>query len=192
MSGETIGALRVLPMKEIWYTAVESFSPSHNGWREYIEWANLPQLTEVIGLDAILCPSVVSELSKEDWEHVVTEDYLLDYFRDREYLEKRTGDVADKHILAVVLEPESEQRNRPIPSGDFIGYDLVERQTGISALTNCQGFPDSIDNEELNQYGLLSDYKRARQVQQALLDNHPNEPHADTDLWAVWKLKDGA
>lgn len=177
-------------MKELWFIAVETFGPSHEGWEKYIQWSKLTQLKEVVGLDCSLCPAVIRELSEEDWDHVVAENFLICYFRDREYLTSRTRDVADKHILGVVLEPDTDEESRLVSNGKFLGYDLIERQTNISALTNCQGFPESFDNRELNEFGLLPDYLRARQIQRALLTNNPEEPHANTDLWAIWKLQD--
>jgi len=35
----------------------------------------------------------------------------------------------------------------------FVGYDLIEEQTQISALTNCGGFPDVSATNELNRFG---------------------------------------
>jgi len=177
-------------MKELWFISVETFGPSNEGWEKYIQWSKLTQLKEVVGLDCSLCPAVIRELSEEDWDHVVAENFLICYFRDREYLTSRTRDVADKHILGVVLEPDTDERSRIVKDGEFLGYDLIERQTSISALTNCQGFPESFDNQELNEFGLLSEYLRARQIQHALSTNNPEEPHANTDLWAIWKLQD--
>ena len=72
----------------------------------------------------------------------------------------------------------------------FLGYDLIDSVSGISALTNCGGFSESFDNQELNRYGLISEYPRAKQIQTALLINNPDEPHADTEFWAIWKLEE--
>jgi hypothetical protein len=178
---------------EVWFVAVETFGPGDGGWHKYIEWSRLSQLTRVIGLDDSLCPSVIREPSDQDWRHLVTGDFLgVKYFRDRDYLVARTKAIKNKEVLAVVLEPDAEQRWRPVPDGQFLGYELLERRGTTSALTNCQGFPGSFDNRELNQYGLISDYDRAKQVQRRLLEENPGEPHADTDLWAIWRLHDDA
>jgi len=177
-------------MKELWFVAVEKFDPLHEGWKKYIEWSRLSQLKEVISLDCSLCPAVVREALEEDWDHIAEEVFIGFYFRDREYLMSRTKNTMDKNLLAVVLEPDSDNQTRNIERGCFIGYDLIERESGISALTNCGGFPESFENQELNEFGLIPEYLRAKEVQAALLINNPDEPHANTELWAIWKLEE--
>jgi hypothetical protein len=77
------------------------------------------------------------------------------------------------------------------PAGgfDFIGYDLVEEITQISALTNCGGFPDCFCNAELNRFGLLDRFDRATEIRRHLLEHHPKEPHANCELYAIWRLQ---
>ena len=179
-------------MKALWFIAVETFGPTHPGWSNYLQFSGLNQLREIVGLDALLCPTVLEEIKEDDWGHIVNEDHLLSYYTDLPYLLERSQAIVDKQLLAVVLEPESEQRFRDVGDGEFGGYDLVERHTGVSALTNCQGFPESFANDELNEWGLLSDFVRAKQVQVDLRRNNPEEHHANTDLWAVWRLQSGA
>ena len=64
---------------------------------------------------------------------------------------------------------------------------MIEQKTGISALTNCGGFPLAFRNEELNTVGLVSALKRVKQIQAALLLNYPTEPHAQCDVLALWR-----
>lgn len=177
-------------MKELLFVAVEKFDPSHEGWKKFIEWSKLLHLTEVISLDCSLCPPVVKKALAEDWNHIADEVFIGFYFRDRDYFMNRTKNIRNRNLLAVVLEPDSDDQTRNIEGGCLLGYDLIERDSGISALTNCGGFPESFDNEELNQFGLMPDYVRAKQVQVALLANNPDEPHANTELWAIWKLRE--
>lgn len=177
-------------MNELWFVAVAKFGSSHEGWKKFIEWSKLSQLREVIGLDCSLCPAMIKEASEEDWNHIVTEVFIGFYFRDREYLTNRTKNKINKNLLAVVLEPDSDDQARKIRGGHFLGYELIERESGISALTNCSGFPESFENQELNEFGLIPEYLRAKQVQTALLINNPDEPHANTELWAIWKLEE--
>lgn len=177
-------------MKEMWFVAVERFDPSDGGWKKYIEWSGLVQLREVISLDSMLCHLVIDDPLKEDYGHMPDETMDIFLFRDREYLADRVKNIANKHLLAVVLEPGPDDHDRQIQGGYFVGYDLVERDSGISALTNCGGFPVSFENQELNEYGLISEYGRAKKVQTALVINNPDEPHAQTELWAIWKLED--
>jgi len=60
----------------------------------------------------------------------------------------------------------------------FEGYDLVDVQYGMSALTNCGEFPEAFSNAELSEHGLLKSLDRANQVQKALADRYRNHDHA--------------
>ena len=71
-----------------------------------------------------------------------------------------------------------------------MGYDLIEEQTQISALTNCGGFPDVFRNDELNSVGLIENFDRGSEVQRLLARRHPEEPHAQCELYAVWRLNE--
>jgi hypothetical protein len=71
---------------------------------------------------------------------------------------------------------------------EFWGYDLVEGMTGVSALTNCGGFPDVFDNRELSCKGLLTSHARAMDVQSKLKANYPDEPHANCHVWAIFRV----
>ena len=62
-------------------------------------------------------------------------------------------------------------------------------QTGISALVNCGGFDRAFASTDLSYCGLLTDHARASEVQDLLRAEYPDEPHADYDLWAIWRMK---
>lgn len=51
---------------------------------------------------------------------------------------------------------------------ELLGYDLVEVDGSISALSNCGGFPDVFSNDELSRKGLLISHGRAQEVQSKL------------------------
>ncbi len=176
-------------MIEPWYIAVEPFSPSWgDGWTKYVEWSGLTQLEEVIGLDSSLCPCVIKKLEDEDWKHNVQEDYVIDFFRDLDYLQSRIEGVQRVSILAAVRNPQAECRDAfPSPHFRFKGYDLVEMGMGMSALTNCGGFPLAFRNDELSSVGLISELPRVLEIQAILLDKYPDEHHANCDVWALWR-----
>ncbi len=71
---------------------------------------------------------------------------------------------------------------------EFLGYDLVDVKGGVSALTNCGGFPDVFPNSELTIYGLLSNLDRAKEVASHLVLLHPDDPHAKCDVWAMFRM----
>ena len=174
------------------FIATERFD-SNDGekWTKYLDWARIPQLVEVVGLDSMLCPRIATELSDEDWNHIVCEDFRLNYFLHLDYLKHRTRDARRKNILGLYRNPETHIETSPATGHFcFTGYDLIEESTQISALTNCGGFPDVFQNDELNRFGLISDFGRGSEIRHQLSERHPEEPHADCELYAIWRLEE--
>ena len=97
---------------EVWYSAREKFDPKNgSGWDKYVQWAQLPQLKEVISLDTSLCPSMFRELIDEDWNHNIHQDHRISYFKDLDYVVGRIKEKKDAvNVLAVVFEPASDPR----------------------------------------------------------------------------------
>jgi hypothetical protein len=174
------------------YRIVERFDPTWQAaWTKYVEWSKLAHLTEVVGLDCCLCPAVVKANSAEDWEHVLYPEHLCEVFDDWQYAISRLPsdrDLRSLQVLAVLREPTQEQMLELPPAGfKLIGFDLIEERTCISALNNCGGFADVFRPEHLNERGLVSDLSSARDVRLRLREAHPEEPHADCAVWAVWR-----
>jgi hypothetical protein len=174
------------------FKATERFDPSDGErWQHYIQWANIPSLIEVISLDGSLCPVIGHELADDDWKHNVQENYRLHYFYDLKYLLQRTSHFSRRNILGLYRNPESHIEKPPAPGGFiYVGYDLIEEATQISALTNCDGFPESFSNGELNKYGLITHFDRAAAIKNSLSDLNPDEPHAQCEMYAIWKLNE--
>ena len=177
-------------MAETLFIATERFNPSNGEkWRKYFDWAKIPALTEVVSLDSILCGRLVEERCGEDWNHIVKADFRLDYFYHLDYLLSRVQDRKRRNILGLYRNTDVHIAESP-SSGDFIfkGYDLIEEQTQVSALTNCGGFPDVFDNTELNSCGLIGNFNRAREIRRLLAKKHPEELHAQCEMYAIWRL----
>jgi hypothetical protein len=172
------------------FVACERFDKSDGDrWRDYVNWAKIPALTEIVSLDTMLCPTVLPELSDADWQHNVQEDFRLNYFYDLDYLVRRVSGVERKNILRVYRNPDRHFNVSPGPGiFDFIGYDLIEEATQVSALTNCGGFPETFSNNELTQQGLIPDFSRASEIQKLLREHNPSEHHAHCELYAIWRL----
>ncbi|MBL7140620.1 MAG: hypothetical protein ISS74_06900 [Planctomycetes bacterium] len=176
------------------FVATERFDPSDaERWQEYCKCAQIPGLVEVVSLDMLLCPRLVKAIKRPDWDHIVIEDFRSDYFYHLDYLLKRVRRHTRRNILGVYRNPEAHITRPPGP-GDFafVGYDLIEEATQISAVTDCGGFPNAFSNQELNPCGLISDYARAAEVRIALREQYPDEPHADCELYAVWRLNESS
>lgn len=174
------------------FIATERFDPSdREKWQKYFEWAKIPALTEVVSLDCLLCPNLIGEILPEDWEHIVNADFRLNYFYHLDYLLNRVSDKPRRNILGLYRNPNAHIPTPPATGKfEFMGYDLIEEQTQISALTNCGGFPDVFANHELNSCGLLAQFERTNKVKTLLSQKHPEEPHAQCEMYAIWRLNE--
>lgn len=179
-------------MTELLFIATERFDPTDGEkWQKYFDWAKIPALKEIVSLDCLLCPHLVKEFTDEDWDHIVNENFRLDYFYHLDYLLNRVKDKPRRNVLGLFRNPNQHFTEFPT-TGDFsfIGYDLIDEQTQISALTNCGGFPDSFSKEELNVFGLITQFNRASVVRNTLAEKHPEEAHAQCELYAIWRLNE--
>ncbi len=175
------------------YSAVQRFDPAcGDNWTNFIEWCGLTQLREVISLDSVLCPTVIfiDELTAEDWQHVINENFKCHLFHDLDYMLGKVDGNDRVNVLALIQNP-TEDQVLSFSDGRFVfrGFDLVELQTGISALVNCSGFDNAFSRADLSDCGLLTDHATAASVQKRLRQEYPDEPHADCDVWAIWQMK---
>jgi hypothetical protein len=177
--------------KLVAFTAVEKFGPQNSkSWDKYIQWSKLSQLTEVVSLDGCLCANVLKDLIDEDWKHNVQEDFKTDLFWDLDYLLERVSKMTDLNILALVCEPATDAAKLFQDARfEFVGYDLVDQDISISALTNCGGFDLAFQPSELSYFGLLTDLVRAKEVKASLIEHYSMEHHAHCNIWAIWKMK---
>ena len=184
--------LRQNPRTAPLFKATERFDPSDGDrWQKYIEWAKIPALTEIVGLDGMLCPTLLAEIEHDDWNHIVNESFRLDYFYDLDYLLGRVAGLSRRNILGLYRNPEAHIDLAPAAGGfEFLGYELIEEMTQISALTNCGGFPNSFSNVELNNYWLICEFTRACAVRKSLALANPDEPHAQCEMYAIWRLNE--
>jgi hypothetical protein len=175
------------------FIATERFDPSNGeAWRKYFAWAKIPALKEVVSLDMCLCGNLVKKLTDEDWKHIASENcFGSGFFKDLDYLLRRVQNEERRNVLGLYRNPAEHISTAPL-NGDFtfVGYDLIEDATQISALTNCGGFPDAFSNEELNGCGLISEFERASEVKRLLLEKHPEDAHADCEMYAIWRLNE--
>ncbi len=109
------------------------------------------------------------------------------FFTNLDFLLAEVAQVPSKNILCVFREPTAIPSAPPRGVWEFIGYDLIDVVHGVSALTNCGGFPNAFDEAELSSHGLLTNLERARAVQQRLKEEYQAEPHADCHVWAIFR-----
>ena len=172
------------------FVAKRRFGPSAGeSWARYVAWSGLTQLTELVSLDEILCPTVPETLVAADWEHNVHADYQTSYFRSLEYLRQRVASEARLDILGLLQNPSAEGVERVLlPGFEFVGFDLLDVHGDVSALTNCGGFEGVFAGTELSERGLLTDLERAYQVQRGLGALSPAQSHTECHVWAIWRL----
>ena len=76
--------------------------------------------------------TTVEELSREDWDHNVQEDYVTFWFRNLDYLLHRTEEAPDRQILAGWREPTAGLDDGAVaatlaePRFRFQGYELLD------------------------------------------------------------------
>ncbi len=177
---------------QIWYTALECFdadSPYEFSWEKYKAWSKLTHLSELVSLDGLLHDLIFEPdyNSMEDWEFIITEgEWITPFFNSLEYVLEKTKDIPYFNLLAVRKSPNKTKLGIS-DVFEFVGYDLIEKDGNISALTNCGGFDESFLPSDLNEFGLISDWTLAKKIQADLIEHNPEEHHADCYLYEVWR-----
>ena len=180
------------------YTARQVFDQSTEkygkSWYEYIEWAQLTHLTEVVSLDGSLnrpIPELDYDLADADfWDHIHNDGkFLTGFFTSPDYVLRKTGTQSRFNLLTVVINPEQDCESVLLDGYEFVGYDLLEKDYGISVITNCFGLVGACLTTEVNALGLIDDYQLAFVIQKRLFENNPTVDHVDTNVIAIWRHK---
>ena len=101
---------------------------------------------------------------------------------------KSNSDFESQQIMAVIIRPQIDEASYLENKGfEFCGYDLVESETSISAITDCGAMFESIPYSKLTKFGLLPTYKDAVLTQLALVEECPYEHHAYCDIYEIWR-----
>ena len=163
-----------------------------SSWQQYKAWSRLRHLTELVSLDALLNETLVvpDYNNAADWTDIHVVDFCVTgFYESQEYVLRKANPMGKFNLLAAVIEPETTCAAVEIEGYEFAGYDLLDQDFYISALTNCGGFDDSFLPADLNRYGLIDDYTKVYAIKKLLLDNHPHNCHARTHVIAVWRHK---
>lgn len=178
------------------YTARDIYDKTYNedgrSWDKYIEWSKLTHLTELVSLDGMLNEILVTPDydNADDWNYIhILEEYQTGFFMTLDFVFKRLKPKDKFNLLTVVLEPDQDCKNLNVDGYEFVGYDLLDQDFSISALTNCGGFDETFLPADLNDKGLIDDFDKAYNIKERLLENNPDEHHADTNVIAVWRHK---
>jgi len=177
----------------IFYTAREPFNSQYGdgmSWQAYLEWSKLCHLRELVSLDNMLCPLAFKAdyESEEIYKFMpVDNGYGTDLFASMDFVLSHLKDKVVYNFLAVIKEPGEECRHVAIDGFEFQGYDLLDYDYEISALSNCGGFDETFLPDDLNQVGLITDYSKAAGIRRRLKENNPDEHHAECNLFALWR-----
>jgi len=161
-------------------------------WNGYIEWSKLAHLSELVSLDGMINETLVvpDYDDGDDWNFIHNDGkYLTHFYTSVDYVLKRMEPQDKFNLLTVVVAPDRDCKNISINGYEFVGYDLLDKEYGNSALTNCGGFDETFLGSDLNDKGLIDDFVKAYDIKKRLLENNPNEHHADTNVIAVWRHK---
>ena len=179
------------------YRVIERFDQGSQGsdpWNGYLAWSQLFPLEEVVGLDTCLCPTVLDGDLDEDEPHLAFPWHLRACFDDLSYALRRAKGFDEKRhqVLAVARELSAvEVAECELPGFRFLGFDLIEEPTEISALTNCGGFEGALSATDLSPFGLVPTAARAYTIRRRLAELFPDEDHACCAVWALWRREVG-
>jgi hypothetical protein len=180
----------------IYYTAREPYGKGYDSdvmaWKDYTEWSKLFHLTELVSVDLSLNEELFEpdRDNEEDWNYIVHDGYYeTGFYRSLDYVLRKMNPKERFNLLAVAINPSEDCKSVTLNDFEFLGYDLLDQEYTHSALSNCGGFDETFLPSDLNQFGLISDFEKAYDVQRRLLENNPDEHHADTNVIAIWRHK---
>lgn len=168
------------------YTLRERFTPeSVERWNSYVAFSGFEHIAELVTLDSMMCPDVITDLLDADWSHNVHADFRTTLFHDLGYLVSRESLNAARHqVLAIVERPDGTESS---PSNfTRCGFDIMDSCFGNSTLTNCGQIPEAFTPSMVNEFGLLSDGEAAIEVRDRMRAMHPDDPHlGECDVWFI-------
>ena len=116
---------------------------------------------------------------------------------NRRYMEEISEEKLEKDIKSfqkklrykeqiIYFEKYSEEGFVGREEFEFCGFDLMDDGLGTSAIVDCEDLNKSFV-DKLNKYGLLDCAEDAISAQKQLLIDYPDEYHADTQIYGVWR-----
>lgn len=180
----------------IYYTARERYGKGFDAdvmaWDDYIKWSKLFHLKELVSTDLSLNEELVEpdRNNEEDWNYIVQDGYYeTSFYRSLDYVLRKIQPKEQFNLLAVAINPTEDCKSVKLDDFEFLGYDLLDQEYFHSALSNCGGFDETFLPSDLNQSGLITEFAKAYDIQRRLLEDNPDEHHADTNVIAIWRHK---
>lgn len=154
-------------------------------FQAYQSFSGFAAITELVTLDSMMCPDIITELRAEDWEYNVHEDCRTELFRDVSYILSRQPLDGSKHQLIAAYERPNGTEH--VPMGFVLcGHDIMDAYLGNSTLTNCGPIPEAFSPSDVNQYGLIDDRDKAFRIRDTMRQLQPDDPHLGAcDVWLL-------
>jgi len=177
-------------MREFFFTLRRRFTrQTTEEWQGYITFSGFRHITEMVTLDCVLCPDLITDLMTEDWNHNVDQAFRTTLFRDADYLWTRQPfDPSRDQFLAIMEHPQGNE----IPPAKFIqiGFDIMDSSFHHSTLTNCGPMPELFDPSNVNEYGLLPSIDLANEIRDRMRRNNPDDHHlGQCEVWSICRAR---
>lgn len=169
------------------YKVVNQFGPkAGETWQDYSSWFEAYHLVEFCSLDSMMNDSVFTPETIEDWENIVQKDFMIEMITNLSYARK----IHERHpgavIFGLIIEPDVEDLKE---NDGLLGFDVIDGYCGNSLITNCGGYPEIFNDEDISKYGLLDDYYNACRIRDELRRQFPECAHArECCVWAIYRV----
>ncbi|HTN18149.1 MAG TPA: hypothetical protein VL092_10735 [Chitinophagaceae bacterium] len=176
-----------------WYTIRSVFDKEYDelSWNEYVKWRNFVNVKEIVSLDHNLNEPLIDPFFQKQttFYHTIYENNMgTGFFDEFNFLIKNIDENIKRYNLLTVVKEPNESCDCILEGYDFIGYDLLDKHYySTSSVTNCGDWNGLLKPEIINSFGLINDFKVARKIQTMLREDFPEDDHADTVLFAVWR-----
>ncbi len=171
------------------YAGIQQFDSSDGErWSDFVQWIGRLDFQRVVTLDCELCPTLVRIESDADWQHVIREDYMLDFFSDFSFVIARAARFQRALVIAAAREPsEADVSSFAQDQFEFAGFDVVDHTGDFSALLG-EDSPKVFSRSELSAAsGLIPDRKRAFEIRDSLRDSPSSSGYENFYVWALWR-----
>jgi len=154
------------------YTIVESFGHAgDDSWKNYLEWRGL-NFKRFDSLDGMLRPSLFTPETVDDWDHVVCDNFMIDFMNDRDFAQRAHSRIGAGDLVGFTYEDHDQE------DPGFLGYDIIDGYSDISLITNW-GNDVEIINRALASNALLATIDDANRIHDYLINNHAKDPHVE-------------
>lgn len=152
------------------FTIVEDFGIANGeAWSNYLEWRGL-DFDRFDSLDGMLRKSLFTPESVEDWDHVVKENFMIDYLTDFEYAQQMHTRIGAGSLMGFAYSEHDESDE------GFLGYDIIDGYCDVSLLTNW-GNDIEVVNQALGSNALVPTLAQVELIHEFLTTNYGDDSH---------------